>query len=80
MTMAMSEKIMSASEFKAKCLAVLDDVAATGRVVVVTKRGKPVARVLPAEEPWSLRGSVKFNVSDEELIAPLDLDWEVERE
>lgn len=71
---------MSASEFKAKCLAVLDDVAATGRTVVVTKRGKPVARVLPAEEPWSLRGSVKFNVSDEELIAPLDLDWEVERE
>jgi prevent-host-death family protein len=76
MTMAMSDKVMSASEFKAKCLAVLDDVAATGRVVVVTKRGKPVARVLPAEEPWSLRGSVTYLVSDEELIAPLEDEWD----
>lgn len=76
MTMAMSEKTMSASEFKAKCLAVLDDVATTGRTVVVTKRGKPVARVLPVEEPKSLRGSVRYLVSDEELMAPLFDEWD----
>lgn len=41
-------KQMSAAEFKAKCLAVMDRVRATGEPVVVTKRGKPVVRVAPA--------------------------------
>jgi len=36
---------ISATEFKAKCLSILDEVARTGRVVVVTKHGKPVAKV-----------------------------------
>lgn len=38
---------MSASEFKAKCLAILDRVAATGEPLTVLKRGKPVAVVVP---------------------------------
>lgn len=78
--MVMYEKTMSASQFKAKCLAVLDDVAATGEPVVVTKRGKPVARVVAAEPPPSLRGSVKILVSEEEFIAPLDEEWDVDRD
>jgi prevent-host-death family protein len=45
----MREKEISATEFKAKCLAILDEVA-TGTSVVVTKRGKPVARVTRATE------------------------------
>ena len=68
---------MSASQFKAQCLAVLDEVAATGATVVVTKRGKPVARVVPAEAPPSLLGSARMLVSEEEFIAPLDEDWEL---
>jgi hypothetical protein len=32
--------------------------------------------VVSAETPSSLRGSVAFNVSDEELIDPLDVDWD----
>jgi prevent-host-death family protein len=80
MTMVMSERIMSASQFKARCLAVLDEVASTGNAVVVTKRGKPVARVVPAEAPPSLRGSVRILVSEEEFIAPLDLEWDAYRE
>ena len=75
MTMVMAERTMSASEFKAKCLAVLDEVASTGEEIVVTKRGRAVARVSAATEPAGLRGSVTFNVSDEELIQPLDVDW-----
>ncbi len=35
------------TEFRAKCLAVFDDVEATGREVIVTKRGKPYVRVVP---------------------------------
>jgi prevent-host-death family protein len=72
-------KEISASTFKAKCLALLDEVAATGEPLVVTKRGKPVARVLPVEEPRSLVGSVTFNVSDDELIEPIDVDWDALR-
>ena len=71
----MTERSIPASEFKAKCLALLDDVA-DGESLVVTKRGKPVARVVPVEKPRSLIGSVQFLVSDEELIAPLYEDWE----
>ncbi len=42
-------KQMRASVFKARCLSVMDDVQATGEPVVVTKRGKPVVKVVPAE-------------------------------
>jgi prevent-host-death family protein len=38
---------MRASAFKARCLAVMDDVQATGEPVIVTKRGKPVVKVIP---------------------------------
>jgi prevent-host-death family protein len=76
MTMVMSERTVSASEFKAKCLAMLDEVASTGEEIVVTKRGRAVARVSAATEPVGLRGSVVFNVPDEELIEPLDVDWD----
>ena len=40
-------KLMRASAFKARCLAVMDDVQATGEPVIVTKRGKPVVKVVP---------------------------------
>ncbi|HYM56081.1 MAG TPA: type II toxin-antitoxin system Phd/YefM family antitoxin [Solirubrobacteraceae bacterium] len=72
----MSTRTVSASRFKAQCLAMLDEVAATGEEIVVTKRGRAVARVSAATEPESLRGSVTFNVSDEELIEPLDIEWD----
>jgi prevent-host-death family protein len=39
-------RTIPAGEFKAKCLAILDEVKATGEPVLVTKRGKPVARVV----------------------------------
>lgn len=70
------DRTISASRFKAQCLALLDDVAETGQALVVTKRGKPVARVEPMAPPESLEGSVTFLVSDEEFIAPLYPDYE----
>ena len=72
----MSRKVprIPAGEFKARCLALLDEVAVTGREIIVTKRGKPVARVLPPEgaEPTSLRGSVTFHG---DLVAPFHEEW-----
>lgn len=40
-------KTVNASEFKAKCLAILDEVAATGEHVTILKHGEPVARLVP---------------------------------
>lgn len=56
----------------------LDEIATTGEEIVVTKRGRAVARVVPAQEPKGLLGSVTFNVSDEELLAPLGDAWDAE--
>jgi prevent-host-death family protein len=67
--------MLTASRFKAQCLALLDEVAETGETLVITKRGHPVARVAPVQAPASLRGSVTFKVSDEELLAPLPEHW-----
>jgi prevent-host-death family protein len=77
-TLEAMERTISASRFKAQCLALLDEVAETGEAIVVTKRGKPVARVEPVQPPPSLRGSVTYLVSDEELIAPLWENWDPE--
>lgn len=66
---------VSASQFKARCLALLDEVAEGGGELVVTKHGRPVAKVVPVDDGASLRGSVAYNVSDEELIAPIEVEW-----
>jgi prevent-host-death family protein len=71
-----SRREISASEFKARCLALLDEVAETKETLVVTKRGKPVAQVVPAEPPPSLEGMIEYLVDDDELIKPLHEDWE----
>ena len=73
-------RTIPAGRFKAQCLRLLDEVAETGETIVVTKRGKPVAKVEPVEEPPSLKGSVVYLVSDEELIAPIDEVWNAEVE
>ena len=56
-------KTINATEFKAKCLQLLDEVQRTGEDLVISKRGKPVARVVSekAEKPWlALRGTGSF--------------------
>lgn len=53
-----------AGEFKAHCLQLMDEVAATGQSLVITKRGKPVAKLVPLEpvvrerSPGSARGKL----------------------
>jgi prevent-host-death family protein len=55
-----SPRSINASEFKARCLRVLDEVQATRTEVVITKRGKPVARLGPiGPARGSLRGAWK---------------------
>jgi prevent-host-death family protein len=71
----MKQRIVKAAEFKATCLALMEEVATTGRELVVTKRGKPLVRVIPVEDAAPMAGSVRFLVDEEDLLAPIDVAW-----
>ena len=78
MTMKGSRRTIPAGEFKAKCLKMLDRVAETKEVLVVTKRGKPVAKVVPLDEGVSadLHGSVTFL---KDIVAPIEEQWDADK-
>jgi len=66
-------KTLNASDFKARCLAILDDVERTGEGVVILKRGRRVARLTSAREakPRPLRDRMKGTVEREgDVVAP----------
>jgi antitoxin (DNA-binding transcriptional repressor) of toxin-antitoxin stability system len=73
---------MTISRFKATCLASLEHVRKTGQSLLVTKRGVPIAQVIPPPEPevvksafGSMRGTAE-EIGD--IMEPLPLDmWEV---
>ena len=44
-------KTVPAGQFKARCLKIMDDVQSTREPVVITKKGRPVVKLVPAEEP-----------------------------
>ncbi len=71
--MAETAKNVSASYFKAHCLAILDEVAETGLPLVVTKRGKPLAKLVPLDsvEPPDLLGSVGYR-READLLSPVE--------
>lgn len=65
---------IQASEFKAKCLALMDQVARTGETIVVTKNGKPVAELRPHRPPRakSIRGLHKGRIKIlGDIVSPL---------
>lgn len=72
---------VAAGIFKAKCLKLLDEVAAEKKTLVITKRGKPVAQVCSIPEPPGKRGgivgSMKGSVLWEgDIVAPIDVEWD----
>jgi len=70
-------KTVAAGKFKAQCLALLDEVAREHETILVTKRGKPVARVVPvSEEMTDLRGRLKGSVlREKDIISPVPFTW-----
>lgn len=70
---------IKASEFKAKCLGLMDEVARTGQSVVITKNGKPVAELVPhrareKKSPFGIwKGRVKITG---DIISPIDVEWD----
>ena len=68
----------TASEFKAKCLKIMDEVAESGERIVITKRGKPVAELLPARERrksafGAMSGMITYKG---DIISPVDVEWD----
>jgi len=70
---------ISAGEFKAKCLKLMDEVARSHEPLIITKRGRPIARMVPLEdqEPVSLFGYMAGTATlHGDIVAPLDVAWE----
>ena len=74
-------RTVKATEFKAKCLKLMDEVAETGEEIVITKNGKPVAKLTPYREmPKSLFGidRGKYEIIGDLDDALLDVEWDAE--
>jgi prevent-host-death family protein len=81
MTIVMRDKI-PAGEFKAKCLQVIDEVQRLRMPIVITKRGKPVAKLVPLDEhTGSFIGSMKGTMAIVgDIISPINVKWEADAE
>ncbi len=81
----MNSKVVPAGAFKQGCLAMLDEVEAQHCEIVITKRGRPVARLVPMPDPAEteskmlaeLRKHSRVLVSEKELLSPSSeiADW-----
>jgi prevent-host-death family protein len=69
---------IAAGEFKAKCLKLLDQVAEERQTLVITKHGRPVAKLVPIEPEVELFGALRGSGTIlGDIISPLENDWEV---
>ncbi|MGE0601042.1 MAG: type II toxin-antitoxin system Phd/YefM family antitoxin [Dehalococcoidia bacterium] len=82
--MVRKTRTIAAGEFKAKCLALLDEVGELDEEVIVTKRGKPVARLVPLPKRKKAPESDSWPFPDlshlfeyiGDVITPIDVEWE----
>ena len=76
--MADATRTIKASEFKAKCLKLMDEVADRRYEIVITKNGQPISRLVPyREKPKSLFGIDRGRIEIlGDIIEPVDVEWE----
>ena len=71
---------ITVTEFKAKCLGLLDKVGVTREPIIITKRGKPVAKVVPVEQevqPPNHFGYMADTITIQgDIVSPMMEDWE----
>ena len=66
-----------AGEFKAKCLQLMDLVDSKRVEIEITKRGHPIARLVPIEKNEKLFGCLEGSVTyHTDIVEPVDVDWE----
>ncbi len=71
---------IGAGDFKAKCLQLLDDVAAHRQSLIITKRGKPVAKLVPIPPETELFGALAGSIlAETDIVTPVDTEWEAAR-
>jgi prevent-host-death family protein len=70
-------EVMSAGEFKSRCLKVMDEVQKTGIEIVVTKRGRPVVRIVPIREVEQEDGLTGMILHQGDILST-DEDWEAD--
>ena len=73
-------RTIKASEFKARCLQLMDEVAESGQEIIITKHGRPVSRLTPyREKPRTLFGAGRSRMKIVgDIISPIDVKWEAE--
>ena len=73
-------RTIKASEFKAKCLGLMDEVAESGEEIIITKHGKPVAKLTPCwKKPESWFGRYRDIIQIHgDITEPIDVEWEAE--
>jgi len=71
-------KTIAAGEFKAKCLYLMDQVNAKHQSIVITKYGKPVAKLVPIEEETpDFFGCMKGSLTIKgDIVSPIDVEWD----
>ena len=72
-------KTMGAGAFKAKCLSIIDDVHANGGELIITKRGKPMAKLVPIaqEKKETIFGALRGLATIEgDIVSPIVEPWE----
>lgn len=76
-----SPRTIKASEFKATCLKLMDEVAETGEEIIITKNGKPVAKLMPHQkQPQTFFGMGRGRMEIlGDLDEPVDVVWEAEQ-
>lgn len=71
---------IGAGEFKSTCLKLLDEVATTRVPLVITKHGRPVARLVPMPAPSALFGAMAGSVLHEaDIVSPIEEAWDAAR-
>jgi prevent-host-death family protein len=72
-------KYVAATDFKANCLRLMDEVAQQRRPIIITKRGKPIAKLVPVEEqgPIDLFGRMAGSIKIcGDIVSPIeDAGW-----
>ena len=73
-------RTIKASEFKANCLKLMDEVADSGEEIVITKNGKPVAKLTPYRDkpkaPFGRDRAIIRILGD--IVEPIDVEWEAD--
>ena len=77
----MLHKTVKASEFKAKCLQLMEEIKRTGGEIIITKNGEPVSKLVPVRhKPKTLFGAHRGRIVVKgDIVSPFDTEWEALR-